>query len=109
MIKEKDLKAKIKKHLDSIGAYYYMVVPVGYGKQTVDFLCCINGFFISIETKTTGGKPTPRQALCIEEIRDAGGIAFCCDSYETYIEWISYAIEVADSARGVSKITKPNA
>lgn len=80
------LKKKIKADLDRLGAYWYMPVPGGYGKQSIDFLCCLKGLFIGIETKKEGGKPTPRQWKCISEIIAAGGIAFYCDSFESYVK-----------------------
>lgn len=79
------LKDKIKADLIFRGTYWYMVVPVGYGKQTLDFLCCIKGRFLGIETKAPGKYPTPRQYACIDEIKGAGGIAFWCDSFESYL------------------------
>lgn len=83
---EARLKDQIKKHLDSLPrCYWYMPVPCGYGKQTLDFLCCIEGLLVGIETKAEGKKPTPRQEACMEQIRKAGGMAFWCDSFDTYI------------------------
>lgn len=86
---EAKLKAKIKAHLNSLGAYWYMPVPFGYGKQTLDFLCCIGGKFVAVETKSSGKIPTRRQELSMEEIRHAGGTAFWCDSFETYLACIN--------------------
>jgi hypothetical protein len=79
------LKDRIKKHLDSIGAYRYMPVPYGYGKQSLDFLICVHGKFLAVETKAPGKKPTRRQELCISEIIHAGGVAFWCDSFAQYL------------------------
>ena len=71
------VKKELKKLLTSIGAYYYMSVPVGYGKSTVDFLVCYKGQFYAIETKREGvGKPTARQACIMREIAEAGGGAW---------------------------------
>ena len=79
---EARLKDEIKTLLKRMGAHYYMPVPSGYGKQTLDFLCCVKGRFVGIETKAPGKKPTPRQQQCIDEINAAGGLAFWCDHYE---------------------------
>lgn len=79
------LKDYVKKQLDLLHAYRYMPVPSGYGQQTLDFLCCIDGRFIGIETKAEGKEPTARQSLCIEEIKAAGGIAFWCDSAPSFM------------------------
>lgn len=74
MTPESLVKKELKKFLTEIGAYYYMSVPVGYGKSTVDFLVCHKGKFYAIETKREGvGKPTDRQACIMREIAHAGG------------------------------------
>ncbi len=68
------VKKELKKLLDKIGAYYYMSVPVGYGKSTIDFLVCHKGRFYGIECKREGvGKPSDRQACIMREIATAGG------------------------------------
>ena len=68
------VKRELKKLLSEIGAYFYMSVPVGFGKSTVDFLVCYKGKFYAIETKREGvGKPTARQACIMREIAQAGG------------------------------------
>lgn len=87
------LKDQVKRYLNQLGAHFHMPVPSGYGRQTIDFLCCVPiyhnggriGMFVGIETKAPGGKPTPRQKQCIEEIKAAGGVAFYCDTYEGFL------------------------
>lgn len=80
------LKYKVKNYLNALArSYYYMPVAAGFGKQSVDFLCCINGRFVAIETKAPGKAATPRQALCTREVIAAGGAAFECDSYEGFL------------------------
>ena len=82
---EAALKDEVKAYLKKLGAYFYMPVPAGYGKQTVDFLCCIRGRFVAIETKAKGKVPTPRQELCMREVIAAGGAAFWCDSVDGFL------------------------
>ncbi len=80
------LKDKVKRYLDALPRMYrHMPVPSGYGQQTLDFLCCIDGRFVGIETKAKGKRPTPRQLQCMNQIVDAGGIAFWCDTYEGFL------------------------
>lgn len=79
------LKDKIKAWLKNRNAYFFMPVQMGYGSTTVDFLCCVNGKFVGVETKAEGKKPTPRQELTIADIRKAGGISFWCDSFESFL------------------------
>jgi hypothetical protein len=75
------VKAQVKELLDHLKAYYFMPVPTGMGKKTIDFLCCVQGLFVGIETKKPGSKgPTKLQSLCIEEINLAQGHAFWCNN-----------------------------
>lgn len=76
MTPEGTLKAQLKAYLDERDAYYFMPVQMGFGAATVDFLCCVRGRFVAIETKIWPRKATPRQERCMREVRDAGGIAF---------------------------------
>lgn len=80
------LKIKVKRYLDQLPRMFrYMPVPSGWGAQTLDFLCCINGRFVGIETKSKGKKPTPRQEQCMTAIKAAGGAAFWCDDFESFL------------------------
>jgi len=74
------VKDKIKALLDAHPhLYYYMPVPTGYGKATIDFLCCYRGHFFGIEAKAPGKVPTPRQEGVLEQIWLAGGGVFKID------------------------------
>jgi hypothetical protein len=67
-------KAEICKYLDSIGAWYFKPMMMGFGKSGVpDIIVCLNGKFISIEVKREGKEPTPLQNKRMEEIKRAGG------------------------------------
>lgn len=74
MTPEGVLKKQVKDYLDERGAYYFMPVQFGMGAATVDFLCCVRGRFVAIETKIWPRKATPRQLRCLKLVRDAGGI-----------------------------------
>jgi hypothetical protein len=80
MTPEGKVKQMIKRHLKEYGVWYDMPVPGGYGKPTLDFLCCYKGRFFAIEAKAEGKKPTPRQHRTMVEIVTAGGMAFVVDS-----------------------------
>lgn len=70
-------KQEIKKYLVSIAAWYFCPYMAGFGKSGVpDIVCCIDGWFIGIEVKREGKKPTPIQAARMQEIVKAGGYAF---------------------------------
>ena len=81
MTPEGKVKAKLKKHPWLANAYQYWPVPSGYGKQTLDCICCepgdTAGQFVGYECKRFGiRKPTPRQAAIMREMRAAGGRTF---------------------------------
>jgi len=75
------VKHDIRMWLERQGAYLFLPVQTGMGKRTLDIICCLNGLFIAIEVKREGGrKATKPQQRIIEEIEQAGGIAFVTDS-----------------------------
>ena len=77
---EKAVKTKVKAVLESEGVYYFMPPANGYGRAGVpDFICCINGLFMAIETKAGGNKPTALQIREIETIRRNNGVAVVVD------------------------------
>ena len=70
-------KAAIKKYLDSIGAWHFSPMMVGYGKSGIpDIIFCWKGHFGAIEVKREGKMPTRLQELRIQEVHAAGGWAF---------------------------------
>lgn len=81
-LKESHVKDQVKKYLDSIGAYWFMVMSNGMGRVGCpDFLVCHNGRFIGVETKAPGkrGNTTPNQDRELQAIRDANGVAIVID------------------------------
>lgn len=84
MVAEKNVENKIKKYLDSIGAYYLKVHGSMYQPAgTPDILACVNGRFIGIEVKREkGGVVSELQKSKIRQIKNAGGIAFVARSVE---------------------------
>jgi pantoate kinase len=80
MTPEAKVKAKVKKTLLEIGAYYAMPIGSGYGNAGVpDFLVCYKGIFVGIECKANGNKPTALQLKNLADIESAGGLAFIID------------------------------
>ena len=76
MTPEAKVKKGVRQVLDALGAYYVMPVTGGYGKQGApDFLICIKGLFIGIETKAGKGKLTALQEMNLKKIIDCGGVA----------------------------------
>lgn len=80
MTPEAKVKAKVKKILVELGAYYTMPMGTGFASSGVpDFIICIAGLFYGIECKANGGKPTALQLKHFDDIRKAGGIALVID------------------------------
>lgn len=90
MTPEGRVKAKVKRILEKHGAYFFMPVQSGYGAKTLDFLVCVCGRFVGIETKAPGKQPTDLQKMHMREIEDAGGRCFVVDGdvfeLEQYLE-----------------------
>lgn len=96
-------EAKIKRRIQKIildnnydgRIYYYMPVPTGYGKRTVDYLLCVNGVFCAVEAKRPGAEPTCRQQAVLDEVEKAGGKVFVVADDESLVEfdrWIKMTI-----------------
>lgn len=89
---EGQVKHELRQYLDKMGIYYFMPVQTGYGKSTLDFLCCVRGRFVGIETKAEGKQPTARQRRVTLEIMNAGGVTFWGDNAAKLIknleEWM---------------------
>ena len=86
MTPEAKVKAKIKEILKELGAWYAMPMGTGYGHSGVpDFLVCLDGVFIAIETKAGKGTTTALQDREIKRIHEAKGIAIVVreDNLET--------------------------
>lgn len=76
MTPEAKVKKAVRQVLDGLGAYYVMPVTGGYGKQGApDFLVCLNGKFIGIETKAGKGRLTALQEMNLKQIIEAGGVS----------------------------------
>ena len=92
MTPEAKVKAKVKKILADMGAYYAMPLGTGFGNSGVpDFLVCYQGAFVGIECKANGHKPTALQLHNMMQIRKAGGRSFVVD--ETNIDKLREEME----------------
>jgi len=92
MTPEAKVKAKVKKILADMGAYYAMPLGTGFGNSGVpDFLVCYQGAFVGIECKANGNKPTALQLHNMMQIRKAGGRSFVVD--ETNIDKLREEME----------------
>ena len=75
MKNEKDVKAEIRKILDSFAnIFYFMPVPTGYGVKGIpDFIVCLNGDFVGIEAKFGKNKESLWQKKQGAAIKGANG------------------------------------
>lgn len=91
-ILERDLKAKVKKLLADNGVWYFMPVPTGMGRKGIpDFICCVRGSFLAIETKVGDNTLTGHQQREVEAIATAGGAVLVL--YETQFETFRAVLE----------------
>lgn len=79
---ERDVKERVKSILNDLGIWWFMYVPTGYGEAGIpDFLCCVRGRFLAIETKFGKGKVTALQARQMREIEKADGVALVVNEH----------------------------
>lgn len=77
---EGDAKQQIRDLLNGYdGMWFYMPVPSGYGRRTVDFIGIFRGFGFAIEAKAPGKEPTLNQQDELSAVRHAGGMSFAID------------------------------
>lgn len=89
---EADVKKKVSAYLDSLGIYWRMPVPFGYGKSGLDYEGCLCGWFFAIETKAPGFWLTPRQRHTAREIYLSGGAVFVISSaagLDAFKRWVN--------------------
>ena len=68
------VKMKVNKALAQWECVYrFMPVQNGMGSPALDYINCINGYFVAIETKVPGKQLTPRQKLTARAIAYASG------------------------------------
>ncbi len=88
---EGKVKKEIKKVLDKYKGeghiYWYMPVPGGYGKSTLDYLGFFYGLGFAIEAKRPRKGPTDRQGVVRDEIRAAGAEVFVINDDESLVDF----------------------
>lgn len=73
---EKKFETKVRKYLESQGAYVVKYFGCGFTQAGVpDLLCCYKGHFLALEIKSERGKPSELQIHNICKINEAGGTA----------------------------------
>ena len=94
MTPEGKVKERVKKLLKKYGVYYHMPVMNGMGAPTLDFVCCHNGRYLTIETKAPGQKPTKRQELTMASVTAAGGYVFVVDGSDRSFDILEAYLQV---------------
>lgn len=80
MTPEGKVKQQIKKILDAYDVYYFMPHGGMFGNIGVpDFVACYHGWFLAIEAKAKGNKPSPRQEKHLQAINNHGGRGLVID------------------------------
>ena len=75
---EADVKKAVKLILKKYHVWYFCPTGHGFGRPGIpDFICCCRGGLFAIETKVGKKQPTPLQAMEIDRINAAGGMAVC--------------------------------
>lgn len=83
------VKDKVRKALKTLErCYSFMPVQNGMGAPGLDWYCCINGWFVAIETKVPGKKLTPRQVLTADAILAAGGSVYVIRDDEDIVTFL---------------------
>jgi hypothetical protein len=79
MTPEGRIKAKVKRRLAAVDnkAWVFMPVQKGMGIPALDFLLCVKGHFVAIETKADKSKKlSPQQLSTVLRMLTAGGLVF---------------------------------
>lgn len=75
MTPEAVVKKAVKAILAKYRIWYFMPHMSGFGRAGIpDFICCVRGRLLGIETKAKGGKLTRIQEIEHQNIMDAGGV-----------------------------------
>lgn len=83
---ERDVKDRMKEIFDKMKIWWFMYIPVGYGKSGIpDFICCVPvkitpdmvgktyGFFFAPEAKFDSNEPSDLQGVQMHQIKQAKG------------------------------------
>lgn len=76
MESEKIFERRVRKYLDSIGAWHIKVWGNAFQRSGVpDIIGCIKGKFFALEIKAEKGHPSELQLYEIRKIKESGGYA----------------------------------
>ena len=66
-----------------VNVYVHMPVLNGMGAPTLDFIVCCAGYFIGVEAKAPGKKPTARPEATMMSMGGAGAVVRVIDSLDS--------------------------
>jgi hypothetical protein len=96
MTPEGKVKHKVNKELGLVAHLWsFMPVQMGLGKAALDYLLCVRGRFIAIETKAKGKKLTTRQLHTKAEMEAAGAVVFIVDDETSLAVAVAYIYNIA--------------
>ncbi len=87
-LREADITKQIRDVLDLKGIWHWKQWqgPMSEPKGVSDILGCFKGRLLAIEVKAPGYHPSQDQVIFIDNVNEAGGIAFIAYSVEDVIE-----------------------
>lgn len=92
MTPEGNVKRKVTAVLKEYGVWYFMPRGTTFGRSGIpDYVCCVNGRMLCIETKAGNNKPTALQLVEHQRLRDAGAVVLVVN--EDRINTVRVAIE----------------
>lgn len=85
---ERDVKKRVSRLLslamEHDPLYVWMPVVTGFGKRSLDYICCVRGQFVAIETKATGEWLRPDQRQRARDILKSGAKVFIISGSDGY-------------------------
>jgi hypothetical protein len=87
------VNAALKPLVDKGVVWKFMPVQTGYGTAALDYLLCVNGRFIVIETKEAGKNFTARQRTTAQAMCAAGALVFKVDDRASLDKAMGYILK----------------
>lgn len=93
MTLERHLRRRIVLALEQAGCVVFPqpATPMGLAGRPDIVACAPGGRFLAVEVKGPAGRVTPRQALLLEQVRAAGGVAGVARSVEDALKLVEEA------------------
>ena len=90
--REKDVKARVKKLLDTYDWFWWMPSANGFGTPGIADICALHkgGVFLGVETKFGSNKPTEHQKAFLETINANNSFGFVVSdtTIDAFEQWL---------------------